>query len=403
MADCHGPLSLLWAQRPNEWRRSSLYASPVKGDVDIEVSGLLYGLEGKARQERAELITWLLDRGFSMEQISASRAAPMLLPSYRVLGDDGTYVSARQICESTGIELDLLQRLQRAAGLPRIENPDAPVLPRADVETAARAKYLVDFGAEPDDAVAVVRVLADGLRRTAATMREAGMKTWVKPGASETELAEAAEEMARLAIPQLGPMVQAMLMLQLRHTFETEWVSAAELSAGKLPGARMVAVAFADLAGFTRLGEALPPEELERVASHIANLGHEVEVGPVRFIKAIGDAVMFVCPEPALLLRAILNLLNLAVEEGLPRLRAGVAAGEAVSRAGDWFGRPVNVASRVTAVAHPGSVLVAESARDAIGSAFFEWTSAGTRHLKGVRGEVKLFRVSRGSSHSPTN
>src|ERR1700721_4854363 len=103
-------------------------------------------------------------------------------------------------------------------------------------------------------------------------MREAGMKTWVKPGASETELAEAAEEMARLAIPQLGPMVQAMLMLQLRHTFETEWVSAAELSAGKLPGARMVAVAFADLAGFTRLGEALPPEELERVASHLTSL-----------------------------------------------------------------------------------------------------------------------------------
>ena len=73
MADCHGPLSLLWGQRPNEWRRSSLYASPVKGDVDIEVSGLLYGLEGKARQERAELITWLLDRGFSMEQIRSSR------------------------------------------------------------------------------------------------------------------------------------------------------------------------------------------------------------------------------------------------------------------------------------------------------------------------------------------
>jgi adenylate cyclase len=371
-------------------------------DVDIEASGLLYGLEGKARQDRAELIAWLLDRGFSMEQIRASRAAPMLLPSYRILGDDGTYVSTRQICESTGIELDLLQRLQRAAGLPRIEDPDAAVLPKADVEAAARAKYLVDFGADPDDAVAVVQVLADGLRRTAATMREAGMKTWVKPGASETELAEAAEEMARLAIPQLGPMVQAMLMLQLRRTFETEWVNAAELSAGKLPGARMVAVAFADLAGFTRLGEALPPEELERVASHLTSLAHEVEVGPVRFIKTIGDAVMFVCAEPVLLLRAILDLVNLAADERLPRLRAGVAAGEAVTRAGDWYGRPVNVASRVAAVAHPGTVLVAESARDAIGSAFFDWTPAGTRHLKGVRGQVRLFEVSPSLSDKST-
>jgi adenylate cyclase len=375
----------------------------VRADVEIEASGLLYGLEGKARRDRAELIAWLLDRGFTMEQIRASRAAPMLLPSYRVLGDDGTYVSARQICEATGIELDLLQRLQRAAGLPRIENPDAAVLPKADVETAARAKYFVDFGAEPDDAVAVVRVLAEGLRRTAATMRETGLKTWVKPGASETELAEAAERMARLAVPQLGPLVESMLMLQLRHTFETEWVSAAELSAGKLPGARLVAVAFADLTGFTRLGEALPPEELERVASHLATLAREGEIGPVRFIKTIGDAVLFVCPESVLLLKAILDLVDLAAQEGLPRLRAGVAAGEAVSRAGDWFGRPVNVASRITAVARPGTVLVAESARDPIGSAFFEWTPAGTRHLKGVKGEVKLFRVGRNLPQSQAN
>ena len=89
---------------------------------------------------------------------------------------------------------------------------------------------------------------------------------------------------------------------------------------------------------------------------------------------------------------------NSCADEGLPRLRAGVAAGEAVSRAGDWFGRPVNVASRITAVARPGTVLAAESARDSTGSVLFDWTPVGTRHLKGVRGEAKLFRV----SHSTT-
>ena len=65
---------------PNEWRRSSLYVGAVTGDVDIEVSGLLYGLEGKARQDRAELITWLLARGFSMEQIRASGRPPCCCP-----------------------------------------------------------------------------------------------------------------------------------------------------------------------------------------------------------------------------------------------------------------------------------------------------------------------------------
>ena len=54
-------------------------------DVDIEALGLLDGLEGEAREERAQLIAWLLDRGFSIEHIRASVAAPLMLPAYRVL------------------------------------------------------------------------------------------------------------------------------------------------------------------------------------------------------------------------------------------------------------------------------------------------------------------------------
>jgi adenylate cyclase len=75
-------------------------------------------------------------------------------------------------------------------------------------------------------------------------------------------------------------------------------------------------------------------------------------------------------------------------------LRVGLASGLAVSRAGDWFGSPVNVASRITGVARPDAVLVSESTRDAIGSAEeFSWSFAGARHLKGVKGEVKLYRA----------
>ena len=66
----------------------------------------------------------------------------------------------------------------------------------------------------------------------------------------------------------------------------------------------------------------------------------------------------------------------------------------AVSRAGDWFGSPVNIASRVTGLARPGTVLVSESVRDATASADgLDWSFAGARHLKGVKGEVKLFRA----------
>jgi adenylate cyclase len=104
---------------------------------------------------------------------------------------------------------------------------------------------------------------------------------------------------------------------------------------------------------------------------------------------------MFVSTDPVPLLRAALALLAAAEKfHDFPQLRVGIASGRAVSRAGDWFGSPVNVASRVTGAARPGAVLVSESARDAIASAEgFDWSFAGARHLKGVKGEVKLYRA----------
>jgi adenylate cyclase len=197
----------------------------------------------------------------------------------------------------------------------------------------------------------------------------------------------------------LGPMMEDLLRLELRHSFEIEAVNAAERAAGRLPGARQVTVAFADLAGFTKLGEALPPEELEHVASRLAELAHDVATAPVRFVKSIGDAVMLVCFEPAPLLQAVLDLADAAASNDLPRLRIGASSGRAVSRAGDWFGSPVNVASRVTGAARPGTALVDESTRDAVGNAQgFDWSPVGARHLKGVSGEVKLFCVRRASA-----
>ena len=74
------------------------------------------------------------------------------------------------------------------------------------------------------------------------------------------------------------------------------------------------------------------------------------------------------------------------------------AAGLAVSRAGDWFGSPVNVASRVTGLARPGTVLVTDSARQSSGAPVnLVWVPAGAHRLRGVPGQVELFRVHRAS------
>ena len=155
---------------------------------------------------------------------------------------------------------------------------------------------------------------------------------------------------------------EPLLLLELRHTFETAAVNAAD-ARRDTSSTRKVSVALAEPRGLTRLGEALPPQELEHVASRLADLARDVAVNPVRFIKTIGDAVMLVCADPVPLLNAALDLVAIAAKEDLPRLRAGVASGEAVSSAGDWFGSPVNVASRVTGVARSSTVHVAETAR----------------------------------------
>jgi len=364
-------------------------------DVDMEALGLLDGLEGDARRDRAELIAWLLDRGFSLEHIHAS-VTPVTLPAYRVLGDDGTLVSAREISKSTGIELGMVQRLQRAVGLPRIDDPDAALLPRADADAIRHAKSFLKFGYDPEDVVAVMRALVENLGHAAAMMREAALKALLRPGSSEIELAQATEQLAVAAAPLLGPMMDDLLRLELRHAFELEAVNAAERAAGSLPGARPVTAAFADLAGFTQLGEALSAEELERVASRLGDLAHEVAATPVQFVKSIGDAVMLVCSDAEPLLQAVLDLADAAAANHLPALRIGLASGAAVTRAGDWFGSPVNLASRVTASARPGTVLVADSTRDAVGNVEnIDWISVGARRLKGVSAEVKLFRAQR--------
>ncbi|ORA09533.1 adenylate/guanylate cyclase domain-containing protein [Mycobacterium asiaticum DSM 44297] len=366
------------------------------------IDDLLEGLEGSARAERAELVKWLLEQGISAEEIRSTNP-PLLLASRHLIGDDGTYVSAREISERHGIDLELLQRVQRAVGLASVDDPDAAIHMRADGEAAAYAQRFVELGVDPEQVLAVVRVLSDGLSHAAEVMRYAALAAILRPGATELQIAQGSKALVGELAPLLGPMIQEMLLLHLRHMMETEAVNAGERAAGKpLPGARPVTVAFADLVGFTKLGEAVSAEELSQLAGRLAELARDLTTPPVRFIKTIGDAVMLICSDPAPLLDTVLKLVEMVdTDDAFPRLRAGAASGMAVSRAGDWFGSPVNAASRVTGAARPGTVLVAESVKDALkergDDAGFEWSFAGGRRLKGIKGESKLYRVRRGA------
>ncbi|MGH2840036.1 MAG: adenylate/guanylate cyclase domain-containing protein, partial [Solirubrobacteraceae bacterium] len=122
----------------------------------------------------------------------------------------------------------------------------------------------------------------------------------------------------------------------------------------------------------------------------------EVIRPPVRLVKTIGDAVLLISPEPGALVESALALVAAAEaqaqDEGFPQLRAGVALGETQEHGGDVYGHAVNLASRLTAIARPGSVLTDKRVRDALREEF-RWSFAGERRIKGIGEELRLYRA----------
>ena len=173
-------------------------------------------------------------------------------------------------------------------------------------------------------------------------------------------------------------------------------IGAADLASGEIRGTADLCVCFADLVEFTRLGEEIAPEELGSVAGRFEEMASAVVEPPVRLVKMIGDAAMMVSTEPEPMLDAALRLIEAADEEGdeFPYLRAGLAYGPTLAQTGDYYGRAVNLASRITGVARPGSVLVDAATKEAVDGAF-AYSFAGERRLKGIDSGVKLFRARR--------
>jgi adenylate cyclase len=184
-----------------------------------------------------------------------------------------------------------------------------------------------------------------------------------------------------------------MLTLHLRETLRNVVIGDAELRSGRLPGAQPVAVGFVDIVGFTQLGEAIAAEELGALVRDFERAVERVTTPPVRLVKTIGDAAMLVAPEPKPVLDAVLELVEESRgDSSLPLLRGGLASGTALQRAGDWYGRPVNLASRLTSFARRGTVVASKDVHDAAVDGY-AWSFAGNRRFKGVAGEVPVYRV----------
>jgi adenylate cyclase len=281
--------------------------------------------------------------------------------------------------------------LWRSLGLPLVDR-DEPVYSAEDLEAARVVKGFLDSGLPPDGVLEVSRVLGNGMAMLIAAVNDLARRALVQEADSELDVAMRLVEATVDLAPGLDPLLTYVANHQRREQNRQAVAGATELGAA----ATHTVVCFADLVGFTRLGEQLPPDELSALARRLTELAETVIEPPVTLVKTIGDAVMLVAPDVDPMLEAALALLESAEAEGddFPGLRAGIAAGEALRRAGDWYGSPVNIASRVTGRARRGSVLVTAEVREAA-RGDYDWSDAGRKRLRGVSGEVSVFRVRR--------
>jgi adenylate cyclase len=126
---------------------------------------------------------------------------------------------------------------------------------------------------------------------------------------------------------------------------------------------------FTDLVGYTALTDA---EGDDRAADVALALQYRVRGLLPRYggeeVKSLGDGIMLRCGDPAAAIRLGLRLVaELEAESNFPLVRIGIHSGQAVTRDGDWYGRAVNVAARLCAVAPGGEVLVSDATRSAAG------------------------------------
>jgi adenylate cyclase len=367
------------------------------GGIDFEAEGLLDGLDDAARQARLDLLERLSGEGCSLEELKEAVAAGRLtlLPVERALAGEGPRYTAREIAEIVGIELETLLRFRSALGIP-LADPDERRGTEADLEAAGRMKAFLAAGLPEDGMLQVARTIGLGTARIAEANRELIIRTLTQPGDTERDLAlrfvAAAEYMLPLAGPTLVYSLQAHLLEQIRR----DVIGAADLASGEIGGTVELTVCFADLVEFTRLGEEIDAAELGMVAGRLEEMASAVAEPPVRLVKTIGDEVMLVSTEAEPMVAAALSLIHAAEQEGqqFPWLRAGIATGPTLPQSGDYYGRPVNLASRLTNVARPGSVVLDEAAKEAAGDSF-SYSYVGERKLKGLDYRVKLFRARR--------
>ncbi len=190
--------------------------------------------------------------------------------------------------------------------------------------------------------------------------------------------------------PLLDLLGQLLDQVHRRHLA----VALQQVTSSNVDGSsEILAVCFVDLVGFSGLAQDLHGDDLGNLVSRFEVMTLEICVAAgAHVVKMIGDAVMFVSPHASIGVHTALQIVEAAHRDPLlPDARAGLDYGAAVALGGDYFGQPVNVASRLTSFARPDTVVCSEALLNA-SEEESPVSPIGRVRLKGV-GPVRAFKV----------
>ena len=363
--------------------------------VDFEAEGLLDGLHDPAeRAERIALLHHLQHRRVTLDEMrrAAAEGRLVLLAVERALNATGGCYAPADVAAQTGLDVETIRRVRSSFGLPSPAAGECG-LGDPDVEEAQHVREALALGFTEDQLVELNRHVGMAAGQAAAAMLQAAAEVALRPGEGEHELAHRLALAASQLLPMAGSIASYAVQEHLRAQLSHLAVTPEELRGGHPSELHEVTVLFADLVGFTALGQSSSPERLGDVAERFAAIAAAAARPPAMLVKTLGDGAMLVAPEPSPLLSAADALVTGARAEGadFPQLRVGLARGVALARGGDWYGAPVNLASRISDVTPPGAIVASESVKDAWPSE--RWEFAGAERLKGVSEPVALWRL----------
>ena len=365
-------------------------------------TGVIPGPDGDggltpAAMAHARIAARLRERGHSLEQIRRANAEGRLAYGYveDLFPPTRSERPLREVAEVTGLEEDLIERLWTSIGF-RAEELDR--LTEEDVQALRYIASVLDAGFPLVAFLQLTRVYGQALARIA----EAETRLFhlyvheplMREGIPGLEMAEEMEHLARDLLPLASPIMDYMHQRFLAHFVEQDVVGhmETELDSSSDLGRVSVSIGFADLAGYTRYTEEEGEEQaLSYVERFIDAVAHTLP-DDARIVKSIGDEVMIVGTDTGDLVDWAVGFQRLWEER--PAARIGIHSGLAIYRDGDYFGRDVNLASRVVARARGGEVLVTGAAQEAIGGKdHLAFEEIGGVKLKGFDEPQRLCRA----------